>query len=152
MQTTKEKRQEMKGHITPESIKRSFQKDAFARYVGIELLEVDAGYAKASLRLQDHHLNGLSIPHGAAVFSLADLAFAAASNSHGQPAVAINASISYIKVATGPTIYAEAREVSANPKIASYEIHITEESGDVVAVFSGLVYRKRSKTDFFENP
>jgi acyl-CoA thioesterase len=151
MRTAKEPK-EMNKHITPESLKRSFQKDAFARHVGIELLEVGVGYAKASLRIEDRHLNGLKIPHGAAVFSLADLAFAAASNSHGQPAVAINASISYIKAAIGPVIYAEAKEVSANPKIASYEIHITEESGDVVAVFHGLVYKKSMKTDFFDNP
>ena len=70
--------------------------DRFAKYVGIELLEIGEGTARARLVLNDNHLNGIGIAHGGAIFALADLAFAGASNSHGTVAVAINANISYM--------------------------------------------------------
>jgi len=109
-----------------------FKNDRFAQHSGIELLEIAPGYAKAKMEVTDSHLNGVDVVHGGAIFTLADLAFAAASNSHGTVAVAM-------------TLYAEAREVSRNPKLATYSIAITEESGDTIATFEGMVYRKKDQ-------
>ena len=125
------------------TIKEFFKNDRFAAHSGIELLEVSEGYAKARMRIEDHHLNGINVVHGGAIFTLADLAFAAASNSHGTVAVAINASIWYVKAAMEGTLLAEAKEVSLNPKLATYSIEITDEGGEIVAAFEGMVYRKK---------
>ena len=122
-----------------------FKNDRFAQHSGIQLLEIAPGYAKASMEITDRHLNGVDVVHGGAIFTLADLAFAAASNSHGTVAVAINASIWFVKAARQGTLYAEAREVSRNPKLATYSIAITEESGDTIATFEGMVYRKKDQ-------
>ncbi|MHC5173758.1 MAG: PaaI family thioesterase, partial [Planctomycetota bacterium] len=70
-------------------------KDAFAEHNGIELVEIGPGMARAVMTVGNEHFNGVGIVHGAAIFSLADFAFAAASNSHGVVAVAINANISF---------------------------------------------------------
>jgi len=127
-------------------INRFFKSDKFGEYVGIELLEVSAGSAKVKLELKDQHLNALKTAHGGAIFTLADLAFALASNSHGTIATAINASISYTKAATaGTTLIAEAKEVAVNPKLGNYTIHVTNEQGDIIAIFQGLAYRKKQK-------
>jgi acyl-CoA thioesterase len=126
-----------------ESIKRFLGNDRFAQHVGIELLELAPGRAKATLRIADRHLNGVGIAHGAAVFSLADFAFAAASNSHGTVAVAINANISFVKAVRGGMLTAEAREASLNQKLATYAIEVRDETGDLVASFHGMVYRKK---------
>ena len=40
-------------------------------------------------------LNGEGLTHGGAIFGLADLVFAAASNSHGNLALALNVNISF---------------------------------------------------------
>lgn len=128
-----------------ERVKTFFRNDRFAEYVGIELLEFSAGKAKARLKVQDKHLNAVNIVHGGAIYSLADLAFAVASNSHGTVAVAINGNISHLKAVTGGTLIAEAQEVGLNPKLATYEVKITDESGDTVALFQGTVYRKQEK-------
>jgi acyl-CoA thioesterase len=77
---------------TSETLKRYFKRDLFAHHVGIELIEAHNGYAKASLAIKEHHLNGVGRVHGGVIFTLADLAFAAASNSQGRVAVAISAS------------------------------------------------------------
>jgi len=87
--------------------------------------------------------------HGGAIFALADLVFAAASNSHGTVAVAINANISFLKASAGGTLFADAREISKNPKLGTYTIDVTNEDGDVIAVFQGMVYRKKDKIEDF---
>jgi acyl-CoA thioesterase len=126
-----------------EQIREFFKRDKFAELAGIELLEVSPGSAKAKMTIGPQHLNGVDIVHGAAVFTLADLVFAAASNSHGTVAVAINASISFIKASTGGTLFAAGREIACNPKLATYTIDINNEAGDIIAVFQGMVYRKK---------
>lgn len=81
-------------------IRRFLEKDHFARHSGIELAEVEAGYAKATMEIRNYHLNGANIVHGGAIFTLADFAFAAAVNSREQISVGINATMSYAKAAT----------------------------------------------------
>ena len=128
-----------------EHIRRFFKNDRFADCVGIELLEASEGSARAKMEIKDYHLNAVDIVHGAAIFALADLVFAVASNSHGNVAVAVNASISFLKAATGGTLFAEATEVSRNPKLASYTIRVINDSDDLIAIFQGMVYRKKDR-------
>jgi acyl-CoA thioesterase len=119
-----------------------FTNDAWAQEAGIELLEVSPGRAKIRMRIAGWHKNSHGTVHGGAIFTLADTAFALASNSHGVPAAAINAHISYVKAATAGTLYAEAGEFSLNPKIATYTVTVTDDAGEKIALFQGMVYRK----------
>jgi acyl-CoA thioesterase len=125
-------------------VKALLKQDRYARHSGIELLDVSEGSAKVAMTIGKEHLNGVGIVHGGAIFTLADFAFAAASNSHGTVAVAINANISFMKAAKlNETLTAEAKEVSINPKLATYQVDVTNGDGDVVASFHGMVYRKK---------
>lgn len=130
--------------MSAERVKRFISEhDLFARHLGIELLEVREGYARARMPLDDRHLNALDIAHGGAVFALADLAFAAASNSHGTVAVAVNVSISYLAAGTGGFLTAECREVHRNFRLGTYEAKVTDDKGALIATFQGMVYRKK---------
>jgi acyl-CoA thioesterase len=131
-----------------EDIKNFFKKDNFIVDVGIELLEVSPGYAKAKLEIEERHLNALKTVQGGALFTLADLAFAAAMNAHGNAAVIINANMSFVKAATEGTLIAEAKETSISPKIATYSVDITDDNGDIIAIYQGMGYRKRIQNDF----
>ena len=117
--------------------------DLFARHAGIELVDVGPGWAKASMKIEPFHFNGARTVHGGAIFTLADFAFAVASNSHGTLAMGINTSMSFVKAALKGTLYAEATEQSRNPRLASYSVMITDDEGDVVAIFQGMAYRKK---------
>ena len=117
--------------------------DKFAGHSGIELLEISKGRAKAVMKIKKHHLNAVGSVHGGAIFTLADYVFAAASNSHGTVAVAINVSISYLKAASKGSLFAQADETAINPKLASYTVNVTDEQGDLIAIFQGMVYRKK---------
>jgi acyl-CoA thioesterase len=119
-----------------------FNNDAWAKEAGIELMEFSAGRAKVRMMIEKRHVNGHGTVHGGAIFTLADTAFALASNSHSIPAAAINAHISYVKSATAGTLYAEAAESSLSPKIATYSVTVTNSSGEKIALFEGMVYRK----------
>ena len=127
-----------------DDLKRFVENDAFARHLGVEMLDYGDGRAKASMEVKAHHLNSAGSLHGGAIFSLADAAFSAASNSHGTLAVAINASIAFFKAVTEGTLTAEAREVALNRKLATYLIDVSDEAGDLVAQLQGTVYRKTS--------
>ncbi len=126
-----------------EAIREFSRNDKFAEHVGVELIEVSEGSAKAKMEIGERHLNGMGVVHGAAIFSLADAVFAVASNSHGTIAMAINVSISYLKAVAQGTLYAQAQELSLNPKLASYTIRITNEEDELIAIFQGMVYRKK---------
>jgi acyl-CoA thioesterase len=116
--------------------------DAFARHNGMTITKVREGYARAEMELQPYHFNGARTVHGGALFTLADFAFAAASNSRGQLALSINSSISIFKGAKAGKLIAEAREVSHSPKLASFEVSIRNQADDLLATFQGMVYRK----------
>ena len=130
-----------------ESLVAFFKTDAFASYLGVELLEASEGRAKARLEIRPHHLNSHAIVHGGVLFGLADVVFAVASNSYGVPAVAIHTDISYFKAATEGFLTAEAKELSRSAKLASYSINISDDRGVIVAAFQGMVYRKEKKID-----
>jgi acyl-CoA thioesterase len=85
------------GVLTMSYEKKFLRDDKFALHTGIELLEVKSGTAKVRMEVKPFHINGVGLVHGGALFTLADFAFAAAANSHKEVAVAINASISYLK-------------------------------------------------------
>jgi acyl-CoA thioesterase len=126
-----------------DSLKRFFnERDQFARRNGIELVSVAPGRAEATLTVEPHHWNGVNSVQGGAVFTLADFAFAAAANSHGTIAVAINVGITFLKAVSAGELRAEARELSLNPRLGTYTVDVKDEHGDLVAVFQGLAYRK----------
>jgi acyl-CoA thioesterase len=120
-----------------------FSRDRFAKLNGIELVEVGEGRATARMVVEDRHLNGVDVAQGGAIFTLADLAFAAACNSHGTIAVAINVSISFVQAARPGVLTAEATEVAMNPKLSSCTVHVKDGAGSLVAVFQGMAYRKK---------
>jgi acyl-CoA thioesterase len=125
-----------------DDLERFVAQDAFARSIGIEVPEYGDGRATARLTIEPRHLNSAGTLHGGAIFSLADAAFAAASNSHGTLAVSIDAGISYFVAVKDGVVTAEAREVSRNAKLGTYQIDVTAEDGRLIAGFRGTVYRK----------
>ncbi len=126
-----------------DDLKKFVDRDHFAKHLGIEMLEYSKGRAKARMEIKSHHLNSAGMLHGGTIFSLADAVFSVASNSHGTLAVAINVSISFFKAMKSGVLIAEGREVSFNPKLATYLIDVKDETGNAIALFQGTVYRKK---------
>jgi len=121
------------------------RRDPFARLLGAEIEIVQPGHARVSLTVTDDMLNFHGITHGGVVFALGDMAFAAASNSRGQTAVALNVAINFLKAtSSGDRLVAEARERHAAGPTALYDIDIRDErTGELVATSQDRVYRKK---------
>jgi acyl-CoA thioesterase len=128
-----------------ETVRKGLEKDAYASHLGIELLSLQPGYARARMPVQAFHGNMYGFVHGGAMFSLADFVFQAASNSHGVVAVAVQANITYIQAPKTKVLYAEATEISQTRRLATYSIRVTEEADQLVATFQGTVYRMPDK-------
>jgi acyl-CoA thioesterase len=126
-----------------------FERDRYALLSDVSLKEVKPGYARAVMTIADKHRNGVDVAQGGSIFTLADLAFAAACNSHGTVAVAINVSISFLKAATGGTLTAEAREISKSARLSSVTVEVRDDTGDLVAHFQGMAFRKNETIDEF---
>ena len=125
-------------------VREHIESDPFCETLGIELVGLEPGHAQTELTITESLLNFHGTPHGGAIYSLADAAFAAASNSHGQTAVALETNISYLEaVETGETLTATATETHDGGRTAEYEIEVTDESDSRIATFRGRVYRLR---------
>ena len=88
------------------AIQNFFRGDKFALAAGVELIEVGAGYAKTRMEIKPEHLNGGGVCQGGAIFTLADLAFAVAVNSHAKLTYSINSSINFFRSESRGWLYA----------------------------------------------
>ena len=121
------------------------QNDPFAEYLGATVEIIAPGHSRVTLTVTEEMANFHGMTHGGLIFTLGDLAFAAASNSHGQTAVALNVSISFLRASKpGDQLVAEAKEQHAGGPIALYEINVSNlQTGEVIAKSQDMVYRKR---------
>ena len=134
MQTSR--RSEINGHIS---------QDPWANHLGAILEEVRDGYSRYSLTVKPEFMNFHGMTHGGLVFSLGDIAFAAASNSRGQMAVALDVTVSFLKAGSaGDILIAECIELSQNGPIALYDISVKNgNTGELVSKSQATVYRKK---------
>lgn len=123
-----------------------YNKDYFSQWLGIERIEDDKGMSRIQMLVRPEMCNGFGIAHGGISYSLADSAFAFASNSQGRKAVSIETTISHVKtIHSGDTLIAKAVEKSLSYKIGFYRVEVVNQNGDLVALFNGTVYRKSDK-------
>jgi acyl-CoA thioesterase len=129
---------------TPQEIaeavgKVAAERDLAARKLGVELLEMGPGRAVLRMTVQPDMVNSHGTCHGGIIFTLADSAFGYACNSFNRASVAQHASIEFLRpVAVGAllTVTAELRSTTGRSSI--YDMTVTDEAGEMVALFRGL--------------
>ena len=126
-----------------EQVKKMIQQnDRFGKLLGVEILEVSEGHSVSSLTVTEEHLNAADVAHGGAVFTLADIALAVASNSYGKIALLTNATITFFRATqAGETLIATAEEIGGSRKLGHYRVEIKNAENDSVAVYTATVYR-----------
>ena len=120
------------------------EKDQFARATGVRLTEVRPGFARAEMTIEPRHLNAVGIVQGGALCTLADVAFAAASNSHGVLAVACQADVTWFKAVSSGKLIGVAEEISRTRKLSTCLVRVSDGQGALVALFKGIAYIKGS--------
>lgn len=130
----------------PAALRDRLRDEPWARALGIEYLEFRRGYCRLALDLQPHMLNFQGYPHGGVIFSLADTAFGAACNSHGEVAVALSVTISYLAAAPpGSRLIAEGRARKQGRAAGFYDISVRTAEGVLVAVAHCVSHQVRAK-------
>jgi acyl-CoA thioesterase len=117
------------------------QRNRFGAFVGVEVVEVAPGAATCRMDVRDEHMNPFGTVNAGAIYTLAETAFGAAANGHGKVALAVNLSIAYLKPASGKRLTAEAKELSAGGRMATYSVRVTDEAGALVADVQAMGYR-----------
>ena len=125
-----------------ERVAAFFERDRFARENGIRIVEVRAGFGHAELTVEPRHLNSVGILQGGALFTLADLAFALACNSHGVVAVGTQVDVTWFKAVRSGRLTATAEEICRTHKLSTCLVRVTGEDGELVALFKGIAYIK----------
>jgi len=124
------------------TIKEFFKADRYAASSGIELLEAEPGRAKTRMEIREMHLNAGNVVQGGAIFTLADFAFAAAVNAYGNLAMSIETSIRYFRGVGSGILFAEAQMVHNHKRLATFEVRVTNEADELIALFTATAYRK----------
>jgi acyl-CoA thioesterase len=127
-----------------EQITAFFNRDVFATGNGMRIVEVRVGYARAEMTVGPSHMNAVGIVQGGAAFTLADLAFAGASNSHGVVAVACQADMTYFKAVRSGKLTAVAEEVCRTRSLSTCVVRVFDEREQAVALFKGVAFIKGS--------
>jgi acyl-CoA thioesterase len=119
------------------------RKNRFGAFVGVEVVEVAPGAATCRMDVREEHANPFGTVNAGAIYTLAETAFGAAANAHGNVALAVNLSIAYLRPATGKRLTATATELSAGGHMATYSVRVTDETGTLVADVQAMGYRTK---------
>lgn len=130
--------------VAEHSAATMYANDRASQALGIRLAEIRPGYAKMSMQVRDDMLNGHASCHGGLIFSLADSAFAFSCNSHGGVVVAAAASIDFLAPARGgDELTAVGVERWRSKRNGIYEVTVTNQRGETVALFRGRSHQVR---------
>jgi acyl-CoA thioesterase len=119
-----------------------FAGDRASQALGMRLTGVRPGWARLVMPVRADMVNGHGVCHGGIVFALGDSAFAFACNSYNDSTVGAAASIDFLSAAReGDELAAEATELWRTRRNGLYEIVVTNQNGERIALFRGRSYR-----------
>ena len=121
---------------TLEEARKIFSKDLYATELsGVEIDEIGPDYARCSMRLTDKHRNAYGGIMGGAIYTLADFAFAVASNyEKDYKTVSVVGQASFMSAPKGTILYANADLIKNGRTNCFYDVKITDDLDTIVAV------------------
>lgn len=123
-----------------------FANDQASRGLGMEIVAVGPGYARITMKVREDMLNGFRICHGGFITTLADSAFAFSCNSYNEQTVASGVSVDFMAPGKPDDLLtAEAKEVFVAGRTGVYDIVVTNQNGDLIAVMRGKSYRLKGR-------
>lgn len=127
--------------------KGMYAQDNAAQALGIRIEELRPHYALARMIVRDDMLNSHGVCHGGIIFTLADTAFAYASNSENKATLAVSCTISFAAaVPVGAELTAVAEKRSRGGRTGIYDATVTDGAGKTVALFRGNSYQIRGES------
>ncbi len=125
-----------------EEARAYFEGDRFATENGMRIESLADGECVCSVELGPGHRNALGGVMGGAIYTLADLAFAAACNHDHSPTVALEGKINYLSAAGGARLIARAKRIKSGRTTCVYQVDVRDETGRDVALVIFTGYKK----------
>lgn len=108
------------------------------RWLDVEIIDVEPGYTRMAIVVRADIGNIHGSCHGGLIFTLADIAFGMAAQAGNDRAVSASAEIQFLSPApVGSRLLAEAREVWRRGKNGIYDVTLSTETGETVALVRG---------------
>ena len=128
--------------LAERAVQALFERDAASRRLGIRILAVSPGEVRIAMLVTADMVNGHQVCHGGLIFTLADSAFAFCCNSHNLNTVAAAAAIDFLSPAReGDELTASAQELWRSGRSGLYEITVSNQRGERIALFRGRSHR-----------
>ena len=124
-----------------EEIREFFSKDRYATESGAFTEEVGEHYSKCSVELNEMHRNAVGGVMGAVYYTLADFAFAVATNAEVPGTVSLSASMAFLRACKGNRLICEAKLIRDGKSTCYYEMPITDENGTLLTVVNITGYK-----------
>ncbi|MFT3955148.1 MAG: hydroxyphenylacetyl-CoA thioesterase PaaI [Piscinibacter sp.] len=123
-----------------------FATDKAAHALGMAVASISPGHASVTMTVREDMLNGFGICQGGLIATLADMAFAYACNSYNELTVASGFDVDLLGPGRpGDQLTASARVVSQGSRMGVYDIDVSNQGGERIAVFRGRSYRMKGK-------
>lgn len=121
-------------------------RDRFCVANDMKITVLAEGYAEAEMTIDEKKLNGLDVVQGGAIYTLADFAFAGASNANKEDRRCIGSAsnINYIRPGSGSKLKAVAKIIHAGKKTCLSNVEVLNDQGKIVATatFQGFMLEK----------
>ena len=123
---------------TIEEARKEFSKDLYATELsGAVIDEIGENYAKCSMALTPKHKNAYGGIMGGAIYTLADFAFAVASNYRKECAtVSLVGQANFMSATKGNKLFAEARLLKDGKRNSFFEVTVTDDLDKLITVVS----------------
>lgn len=124
-----------------EEAREYFKNDAFAYNSGMMLDELGEDFAVCSVPIREGLRNANGGVQGGAIFTLADLAFAALSNQLHLPTVAQQVSIVFLNAPKGTRLIARAELRKSGRSTSVVNVYVSDDTGRDIAQFTGVGFK-----------
>ncbi len=123
-------------------IQELYKNDRFATNAGCRIVEANSDRVVCEMEISEALLNAHGAVMGGAIFTLADFAFAIASNLGGVPSVAIESNIRFYAATKGTKLIATCKTDRDGRNLGHYTVEITDDLGKKIAGHSAVAFHK----------
>ncbi|MCD8332784.1 MAG: PaaI family thioesterase [Clostridiales bacterium] len=125
---------------------KKLRQSGFIREVGFEAAEMENGYARCELVLQEKHFNPIGSVHGGVIFTMADTVGGAAAVSRGRSVTTVSGDIHFLRPAmNSKKLIGESQEVKTGKNMCVYNVMISDETGRQIAMATMTYYYIQEK-------
>ena len=133
-------------HVAEAARDAMWANDRASKALGMQVRAIGPGTATVTMTVREDMLNGHDVCHGGLVATLADSAFAFACNAYNEITVASGFDINLFAASRlGDVLTATAHEVSKAGRTGVYDIEVSNQRGEAVAVFRGRSHTFKGK-------